>query len=337
MFWAFWIGAAVAGAALFLRSAGTFELALAHVPRRSRAYKCIKFVLRLLSGQCEIERLCLRAATGKEKRADRAVVAAVELAIAFSSARGMSAVRRALMTADFHTDEVLDAICAAKGIRGPARAAIEAPLRDCLARVRNANIARASIRALARTAYDSANAEHEGLLEELWGLLRPDVRRNGGRFTSEWGEIGFQGKDPATDFRGMGILGLLNLIYFAKMDSKQARSICSDPVLPFAITGINLTSFCLSLLDERTLSVYFYHENAEGSLRAFHEIYCRAFVRLYARWQEARPVNVMAFGEIFKAFQAGVGAQVAAGDPLGPQGASGLLPRLRSGADVPTP
>ena len=28
------------------------------------------------------------------------------------------------------------------------------------------------------------------------------------RITKQWGDIGFQGKDPQTDFRGMGMLGL---------------------------------------------------------------------------------------------------------------------------------
>ena len=38
---------------------------------------------------------------------------------------------------------------------------------------------------------------------QLWALLRPEVRR-AGRQTMQWGELGFQGADPATDFRAMG-------------------------------------------------------------------------------------------------------------------------------------
>ena len=33
------------------------------------------------------------------------------------------------------------------------------------------------------------------------------------RHTKQWQDIGFQGKDPATDFRGMGVLGLYCLQY----------------------------------------------------------------------------------------------------------------------------
>lgn len=32
------------------------------------------------------------------------------------------------------------------------------------------------------------------------------------RITKQWGDIGFQGEDPKTDFRGMGLLGLINLV-----------------------------------------------------------------------------------------------------------------------------
>lgn len=66
-----------------------------------------------------------------------------------------------------------------------------------------------------------------------------------GRISKQWGEIGFQvskslqlsaagqnlgfkmmyfqGDDPSTDFRGMGILSLSCLRYFAKHHSKEAR------------------------------------------------------------------------------------------------------------------
>lgn len=38
-------------------------------------------------------------------------------------------------------------------------------------------------------------------------------------------EIGFQGDNPATDFRGAGCLGLENLYYFIKNYNNEARFI----------------------------------------------------------------------------------------------------------------
>ncbi len=97
-----------------------------------------------------------------------------------------------------------------------------------------------------RRAFDEANADDEALLESLWTLLRPDVRRRGGRVTDEWQELGFQGSNPATDFRGMGVLGLESLVHFARAHSSAARRVCNESLVPhnkwfsFAITHINL-------------------------------------------------------------------------------------------------
>lgn len=62
------------------------------------------------------------------------------------------------------------------------------------------------------TSYDSNSEEHEEKLLKLWQLLRPGINLDS-RVSSLWQDIGFQGEDPKTDFRGMGILGLENLLY----------------------------------------------------------------------------------------------------------------------------
>ncbi len=44
----------------------------------------------------------------------------------------------------------------------------------------------------------------------VWERLRPG-RKIKARKSNEWIELGFQAEDPATDFRGAGLLGLINL------------------------------------------------------------------------------------------------------------------------------
>lgn len=57
-----------------------------------------------------------------------------------------------------------------------------------------------------------------------------------------------KGTDPATDFRGMGMLGLENLIYFAENYNEQWKKILavqherSGKDYPVAVAGINVTS-----------------------------------------------------------------------------------------------
>lgn len=36
------------------------------------------------------------------------------------------------------------------------------------------------------------------------------------RESEQWSSIGFQGRDPATDFRGLGVLSLSNLVYYSR-------------------------------------------------------------------------------------------------------------------------
>ena len=42
--------------------------------------------------------------------------------------------------------------------------------------------------------------------------MMPDTKLQQ-RIWKQWTEIGFQGNDPRTDFRGMGVLGLDQLLY----------------------------------------------------------------------------------------------------------------------------
>ena len=46
---------------------------------------------------------------------------------------------------------------------------------------------------------------------QLWHTLMPNQRLQS-RVSKQWTDIGFQGEDPMTDFRGMGMLGLHNLL-----------------------------------------------------------------------------------------------------------------------------
>ena len=57
----------------------------------------------------------------------------------------------------------------------------------------------------------SSSQEHERSLLQLWELLQPGVPLLK-RKTKDWQSLGFQGDDPKTDFRGMGMLGLRNLL-----------------------------------------------------------------------------------------------------------------------------
>lgn len=116
--------------------------------------------------------------------------------------------------------------------------------------IQNATRAMSYIALLASIPYDTENCNHEESLIRLWNSLSPDLPlRN--RVGSHWQQLGFQGCDPATDFRGTGVLGLHNLLFFATSFNSLARRLliesqrCSDC---FAIMGINVTAWLLNWL-----------------------------------------------------------------------------------------
>jgi len=107
-------------------------------------------------------------------------------------------------------------------------------------------------------------AEHVGLtwdeevhpseLQELWRLSMPGTEAPA-RKDARWGMIGFQQQDPATDFRGAGMLALRELLAFAKADTATycallARSHGESAELgyPYACGAINITFALLDLL-----------------------------------------------------------------------------------------
>ncbi len=84
-------------------------------------------------------------------------------------------------------------------------------LRGCLRQICGFRRLLAEVEALRSEAFDSDRLEHERALLQLWSLLQPGVPLETRR-TKQWQNIGFQGDDPKTDFRGMGMLGLENLL-----------------------------------------------------------------------------------------------------------------------------
>ncbi|GAM25161.1 hypothetical protein SAMD00019534_083360 [Acytostelium subglobosum LB1] len=94
--------------------------------------------------------------------------------------------------------------------------------------------------------YSKESQDHEALLMKLWTTTFPSVKLES-RVSEQWKILGFQGTDPATDFRGMGVFGLDNLIYIAENHTEQFRKLISSQVerkerdYPVAVAGINLT------------------------------------------------------------------------------------------------
>lgn len=142
-----------------------------------------------------------------------------------------------------------------------------------------------------KTPYCSEDSEHERQLKSLWHLLKPgEVLEK--RFSKQWKKLGFQGTDPKSDFRGMGILGLQNLLFFAKHYNAKARQILteSEQEYSFAIVGINLTALVCQLLQENYLKNHFYNTvPGEAQIEDFHRVYVIIFCDFHKQWMNDKP------------------------------------------------
>jgi len=168
--------------------------------------------------------------------------------------------------------------------------------------------------------FNESNLEHEMSLLQLWTLLQPDTPLHK-RVTKQWQTIGFQGEDPKTDFRGMGMLGLSNLVYFAKEFSSAARHILSHSHHPqfghitfgcelptvrysFAIVGINLTHMAYKLLTDSALKSHMFNINPhKPTMENFHHFYSYLFIEFDKFWLECQPKDIMEFNRIRDIFE----------------------------------
>ncbi|XP_030836071.1 ELMO domain-containing protein 2-like, partial [Strongylocentrotus purpuratus] len=163
------------------------------------------------------------------------------------------------------------------------------------------------IEALKKEKYSSANESHEKSLQKLWDLMMPNTKLDQ-RITKQWGELGFQGDDPATDFRGMGILGLDNLVFAENYngEARQTMIHSQHPTLwySYAIVGINLTSLVYDLLKDGLLREHFYYTiTGEPAIYHFHRIYCQVFTEFDRFWFAEKPKSVMEFGSVRDKFE----------------------------------
>jgi len=254
-------------------------------------WRLYKIVAHKLTGKSRIERLCTTIQlSGKLTRS-------VELEILAS--KSLSSVHESLSSLrPFDVEQATRAVVNSKGFGSSAEAV--AVLKGCLQAMSDYNAVIEELREL-KQPYSKANPQHEAALEDLWQQLRPGVRRNGGRITKEWQEIGFQGADPATDMRGMGFLGLAQLVNFANEHHDAALEVYGDSVThgyPMAIAGINFSLNVYDWVLTRKAAGLLYSARGGPSLWAVDSLYCQLFVIFNKEWVRERPPNMLAFERI---------------------------------------
>ncbi|XXG78020.1 hypothetical protein AAC387_Pa08g2050 [Persea americana] len=159
-------------------------------------------------------------------------------------------------------------------------------------------------------AYDSSNPDHQEALRSLWYAAFPGEELRG-LISEQWKEMGWQGKDPSTDFRGGGFISLENLLFLAKNYPKSFQSLLwkqegdrSMWEYPFAVAGVNITFMLIQMLDlqsakPRTMMGAVFLRLLSETERAFDLLYCIAFKLMDQQWLDMH-ASYMDFNTVMK-------------------------------------
>ncbi|EEZ97357.1 ELMO domain-containing protein 2 [Tribolium castaneum] len=276
----------------------------------------VKWFLRKTTGLCELQRICY----GKVQGAPR--TKAVDYSLCMSKSPQIAQLIAHLNDVSDNqrfvgsnlkelTNGAVNTVMLVKKINPKIHFQFVINFGQCVEQIWGYRQLLAEVEELRKTVYDADNFGHERKLQDLWEKLMPHERLEG-RVTKQWQYIGFQGDDPKTDFRGMGLLGLENLLAFASDYQDAATYVLSHSHHPhygyaFAIVGINLTSLAWTLLKQGDAKTYFFNMvKSAPSLKLFHQFYSYLFYEFDKYWIECKPKDIMEFSTIKDNFEINV-------------------------------
>jgi len=156
------------------------------------------------------------------------------------------------------------------------------------------------------TPFSASNPLHEQMLAELWDKLTDRAPREGGRVTREWGRVGFQGTDPATDFRGGGELALRQLVFFANEYERDAKRFLCEPHneiarYPFACCGIGVSDSIVRMASRGALDLVLLRApSASRRMQALDDLYAAVWRAFHEMYVASAPATVMDFPPLYK-------------------------------------
>jgi len=100
--------------------------------------------------------------------------------------------------------------------------------------------------------FNNDNSHHTIMLFQIWKQLKGD--NNIQLHDKKWLEIGFQGPDPTTDFRGAGMMALINLHDFVIKRFLSSEKVYLDATdikkwYFFAASGVNISGAIIDIIE----------------------------------------------------------------------------------------
>ncbi|KAJ1354650.1 hypothetical protein KIN20_011643 [Parelaphostrongylus tenuis] len=152
--------------------------------------------------------------------------------------------------------------------------------------------------ALSTVPYCNASTTQWSLLQSFYSKVAAVIIDSDSRLSecprigSHWQNVGFQGCDPATDFRGTGILGLVQLYSMAiNLSENKLREVVhlsrTEPNdFPLAVVGINITALLVTRL--RTGDLLESAIICHGYLKAINKLHEACILAFCKQWKDEK-------------------------------------------------
>ncbi|KAF8409316.1 hypothetical protein HHK36_005390 [Tetracentron sinense] len=158
--------------------------------------------------------------------------------------------------------------------------------------------------------FDETRPDHQEALRALWHAAFPKIDLKG-LISEQWKDMGWQGPNPSTDFRGCGFVSLENLLFFARTYPASFHRLLFKQggtratwEYPFAVAGINVSFMLIQMLDlysekPKCLPGINFIKILGEDEEAFDVLYCIAFEMMDAQWLAMR-ASYMDFNEVLQ-------------------------------------
>ncbi|KAG0721355.1 ELMO domain-containing protein 3 [Chionoecetes opilio] len=143
--------------------------------------------------------------------------------------------------------------------------------------------------AIAQCQFDNSEPIHLQILQTVYKVLT-GTKIDCPRYGSHWDVIGFQGVDPATDLRGVGLLGLVQALYLISHEPllPLARDVFrlshdTHSQFPLMVLSINVTRISLQTLREGYLNK---ECNSRGNVRhVLNQFFTAVLFHIFWIWK----------------------------------------------------
>lgn len=166
----------------------------------------IKWFLRRFTRLCELQRICYGSENGSKRKKE------VEQSLSLSRKPKIkelisqldNSITNKITVADFQNQlvpHVVTTILKVKRVKPKIHPDFGPTLGACIESIWSYRRLCNDVEDIRKISFDNRDTDHENKLLKLWRLLKPEEQLEK-RVSKQWQDIGFQGDDPMTDFRG---------------------------------------------------------------------------------------------------------------------------------------